>query len=58
MRNPIPNFNREKTREIILYIMNKYPNINEKTLCHILYFIDFDYYELYEEHLMGFTWIK
>lgn len=53
-----PIFNREKMREVILYILNKLLDVDEETLCNILYFIDFDYYEKYEEHLMGCRWIK
>lgn len=53
-----PIFNKEKAREIILYILNKYPAINEETLYNMLYFIDFDYYETFEKHLIGFTWGK
>lgn len=58
MRESSPTLNRQKTREIILYILEKMPEISDRTLKEILYFIDFDYYERYEEHLMGFTWKK
>ena len=34
------------------------PNIGEAVICKILYFIDFDYYEKYEEQLIGATYIK
>lgn len=57
-RIPIPIFNSEKAREIILYIIQRIHNISEETLQKVLYFIDFDYYETYEEHLIGFTWKK
>lgn len=53
-----PIFDSEKMREVILYILNKRPNIDEETLCNILYFIDFDFYEKFEEHLIGATWKK
>lgn len=35
-----PIFNKEKIREIILYVLNKIPNLDEEILCNILYFID------------------
>lgn len=53
-----PIFNQEKMREVILYILNKRTDVDEETLCNILYFIDFDYYEKYEEHLMGCKYEK
>lgn len=58
MRISKPFFNKEKAREVILYILNKYPSINQETLYNMLYFIDFDYYEKYQKHLIGFTWKK
>lgn len=58
MRNPHPTLNPEKAREIILYILQKWPEITQEKLQIMLYFMDFDHYEKYEEHLMGFTWIK
>ena len=58
MRQSTPTLNEEKAREVILYILEKMPGIDEETLCNKLYFIDFDYYEKYESHLLGFTWKK
>lgn len=57
-RIPQPSCNPEKAREVILYVLHKCPNIDEKTLQEILYFIDFDYYETYEEHFIGFSYKK
>jgi transcriptional regulator with XRE-family HTH domain len=51
----------EKFTQVLLYILNKVggkPNIGETVLHKLLYFIDFDYYEKYEENLMGATYIK
>jgi transcriptional regulator with XRE-family HTH domain len=51
----------EKFTQVLLYILNKVggkPNIGETVLHKLLYFIDFDYYEKYEESLMGATYIK
>lgn len=58
MRNPHPNLNAEKAREIILYILQKCPDITQEKLHCMLYFIDMNHYEKHEEHLMGFTWRK
>ena len=51
----------EKFRQVLLYILNKVggkPNVGETVLHKLLYFIDFDYYEKYEENLMGAIYIK
>jgi DNA-binding XRE family transcriptional regulator len=51
----------DKFKQVILYLMEKVgskPNIGETVLHKLLYFIDFDYYEKYEENLMGATYIK
>lgn len=51
----------DKFKQVLLYILNKVgakPNVGETVLHKLLYFIDFDYYERYEENLMGLTYIK
>lgn len=53
--------NLEKFKQVLLYVLNKIgakPNVGETVLHKLLYFIDFDYYEKYEENLMGGTYIK
>jgi hypothetical protein len=51
-------FNREKTKAVILYVLHRCPGIDSDKLEKLLYFIDFDYYELYEESFMGMTYTK
>ncbi|MBU2082413.1 helix-turn-helix domain-containing protein, partial [Patescibacteria group bacterium] len=61
MRISVPQENIVKLKETFLYILEKIgalPNIGEAVICKILYFIDFDYYEKYEEQLIGATYIK
>ena len=61
MRISVPEENAAKFKEVFLYILEKIgalPNIGEAVICKILYFIDFDYYEKYEEQLIGATYIK
>lgn len=51
----------DKFKQVLLYILNKVggkPNVGETVIHKLLYFIDFDYYEKYEENLMGATYIK
>lgn len=53
--------NLEKFKQVLLYVLAKVgakPNIGETVLYKLLYFIDFDYYEKFEENLMGATYIK
>lgn len=57
----VPRENVEKFKQTLLYILNKVgakPNIGQTALYKLLYFIDFDYYEKYEEQLIGATYIK
>jgi len=61
LRISVPYLKKEKFKEIILYILTKVgskPNIGETAIYKLLYFIDFDYYEKYEEQLIGATYIK
>ena len=61
IRINVPQKNLAKFKEILLYILNKVgskPNIGETVIYKLLYFIDFDYYEKYEEQLIGATYIK
>lgn len=53
--------NLAKFKQVVLYVLNKVgekPNFGETVLHKLLYFIDFDYYEKFEESLMGGTYLK
>ena len=61
MRINIPQENIAKFKQVLLYILNKVgakPNVGQTVIYKLLYFIDFDFYELYEEQLMGLRYIK
>ncbi len=61
IRISVPRKNLAKFKEVLLYILSKAggkPNVGETVLYKLLYFIDFDYYEKYEEQLIGATYIK
>ncbi len=48
-------------RQVILYVLDRVedkPNVGEAVLHQLFYFIDFDYYEKFEENLMGETYTK
>ncbi len=60
-RISVPQERVEKFKQALLYILAKIggkPNIGQTVLYKILYFIDFDYYEKYEEQLIGARYIK
>jgi hypothetical protein len=59
LRISVPQKNLEKFKEVLLYILARVgakPNMGETVLYKLLYFIDFDYYEKYEEQLIGATY--
>lgn len=61
MRVSVPQEKVEKFKEVLLYILERIgarPNIGEAVICKLMYFIDFDYYEKYEEQLIGAKYIK
>lgn len=60
-RISIPEFQAEKFKNVLLYMLERCagkPNVGETVLYKLLYFSDFNYYELYEEHLTGAKYRK
>jgi transcriptional regulator with XRE-family HTH domain len=60
-RISVPTLQVEKFKNILLYILERCagkPNVGETVLYKLLYFADFNYYELYEEHLTGAQYRK
>ena len=56
-----PSLEVNKLQNVLLYLLEKCagkPNVGETVLYKLLYFSDFNYYELYEEHLTGATYRK
>ena len=54
-------FDREKYSDLIMYILSQChqkPNFGKTVLCSILYFIDFNYYEVYGQLMTNETYIK
>ena len=54
-------FKKEKYIDLILYILSKCtnkPNFGKTVLCSIMYFIDFNYYEVYGELMTNETYVK
>jgi len=61
IRISVPQEKADKFRQILLYILKKVggkPNVGMTVLCKLLYFMDFDYYEKYEDQLMGLVYVK
>ena len=60
-RNSVPRLQLHKFKNVLLYILERCagkPNVGESVLYKLLYFADFNYYELYEEHLTGANYRK
>jgi transcriptional regulator with XRE-family HTH domain len=60
-RISLPTLQVDKFKNVLLYILEKCagkPNVGETVLYKLLYFSDFNYYELYEEHLTGAKYRK
>jgi len=60
-RISIPTLQVNKFKNVLLYILERCagkPNVGETVLYKLLYFSDFNYYELYEEHLTGAKYRK
>lgn len=60
-RISVPQKNLQKFKEVLIYILEKVgskPNVGETVLYKLLYFMDFNFYEKYEEQLIGATYIK
>lgn len=60
-RISVPTLQISKFKNVLLYILERCagkPNVGETVLYKLLYFADFNYYELYEEHLTGAKYRK
>src|SRR5258708_29226525 len=61
VRLSIPAVKVDKFKNVLLYILERCagkPNVGETVIYKLLYFSDFNYYELYEEHLTGARYRK
>lgn len=57
----VPEEDIEKFKQVLLYVLSEIgakPNIGETALYKIMYFIDFDYFEKYQEKLTGARYIR
>jgi transcriptional regulator with XRE-family HTH domain len=60
-RISVPQERVDKFKEVLLYIIREIgakPNVGEAVLCKLLYFVDFDFYEKFEDQLIGAKYIK
>lgn len=61
LRISVPDLQVSKFKNVLLYILEHCagkPNLGETVLNKLLYFCDFNFYELYEEHLTGARYKK
>lgn len=55
------SFSEDKFKQLLLYILEKCgakPNVGETVLYKLLYFCDFDYFEIHEKPLTGMPYIR
>ncbi len=60
-RISVPTLQIHKFKNVLLYMLERCagkPNVGETVLYKLLYFADFNYYEMYEEHLTGANYRK
>lgn len=60
-RIAVPTLQIDKFKNVLLYILERCagkPNVGETVLYKLLYFSDFNHYEVYEEHLTGAQYRK
>ncbi|MCY4217485.1 MAG: Panacea domain-containing protein [Flavobacteriaceae bacterium] len=56
-----PKLDIEKFKQVLFYIIyscKDKPNVGKTVICKLLYYSDFNYYELYEEQMTGETYLK
>jgi transcriptional regulator with XRE-family HTH domain len=61
IRVAVPELQKKKFKDLLLYVLERCagkPNVGETVLNKLIYFIEFNYYERYEEHLIGATFKK
>lgn len=57
----VPSEEKEKFIELLIYILEKVwakANVGKTVLYKLLYFAEFDYYELYNEHISGYPFYR
>jgi transcriptional regulator with XRE-family HTH domain len=60
-RIPVPVLKMQKLQNVLLYLLEKTAgkaNVGESYVSRLMYFADFNFYELYEEHLSGMSYKK
>lgn len=57
-RNPLPLKNWKKAQAVIAHVIEKRPSMTLQELINVLYHVDMDHYEKFEEQLMGLEYIK
>jgi transcriptional regulator with XRE-family HTH domain len=61
IRISVPQIKKNKFKQVILYLLERCagkPNVGQTVLYKLLYFADFNFYELYEEQMTGATYRK
>jgi len=59
LRISVPHVRKEKFKQVLLYLLERCagkPNVGQTVIYKLLYFADFNFYELYEEQMTGATY--
>lgn len=59
IRISVPHIKKEKFKQVLLYLLERCagkPNVGQTVLYKLLYFADFNFYEMYEEQMTGATY--
>ena len=51
-------YNPEKFKAVFSYILSRCENKDKTVLCNLLYFSDFNFYEIYEKPITNVTYLK
>jgi transcriptional regulator with XRE-family HTH domain len=61
IRISVPQIKKNKFKQVLLYLLERCagkPNVGQTVIYKLLYFADFNFYELYEEQMTGVTYRK
>lgn len=57
MKRQTPKFNSQKAKAVIFYLLSQ-DKMTKKKLTYMLFYLDFDYWEKFEEVFMGAKYFK
>ena len=58
MKRKNPRFKKEKAKNVIRFLLSRCGKMSKTKLTYLLFRMDFDYFEKFEETFMGFSYKK